>query len=146
MQAASVSVSTPIVDTAWSGLVDAIRARHPFAQRAGEDEVRLILAFQDVRIPIRVRRAVAYGATHVVILAEIGALACIEPWAALRHNSTLVVGALAVEQRATVVRAVVPIGDAVEITLHRVAAEAAAIKRTIQAKPAVGTTELFEGY
>jgi hypothetical protein len=143
MQAQAV---TAPVDNAWPELISALRARHPFVQSAGDDELRLILAFQDIRIPIRLRRVVAYGVTHVVIAAEIGPLGCLEPWAALRHNATLAAGAVAIEQRATVVRAVVPADGGTLQRLHRLAAEAAQIKRTIQVRPAVGSTELFEGY
>ena len=135
---------------AWQRLSRSLLARHRFASRQG-DELRIVLAFgadRGVRVGVRVQPVRAYGDEAVAIFAELGDMTRIDPWDGLRVNMRLAFGGLAIDRDILVVRAILPAagltGEALELRLQRVAAEAAQIKHALYAR--TPATDAFDHY
>ena len=129
------------------GILAQLGARHRYS-RMVHDELRVVLTFHDVRVGVRVRPRKTAGAPAVVLVAELGPIAAIDPKAALASNASLTGGMLATMGDILVLRAVLPVDglspEGLDRWLNALAAEAAGIKRRI-VRPA-GHGEVFEIY
>jgi hypothetical protein len=116
MQATSPLLSETSFE--WARVVGWTKEKFPFSGIHG-DEIRLVMAFGDGDNALRVRVRLRQGRDSVTVLAELGEGHHLDPVSALRWNSQLPMGALALVGNAYVLWTSVAASDLSAARLER---------------------------